>query len=106
MLAEQGLTLPEGVRRITISRDLPFAQKRFSEAEAVLGEVLYLSDYAQAEFGQATGLLIDQIYLLARALIVVDEQGIVRYLQVVPSITHLPDMKKAAAFAAALVGPG
>jgi len=85
---------PENIKRITISRDLPFAQKRFSEEVPSQGEVYYLSDYAEANFGRSTGLLIDQIHLLARAVIVVDRQGIVRYLQVVPTITHLPDLKK------------
>ncbi len=90
------------VKRITISRDLPFAQKRFSEELPELGKVYYLSDYAEANFGRATGLLIDQIHLLARAVIVVDRQGIVRYLQVVPTITHLPNLNSGLAFAAQL----
>lgn len=102
ILAEAGPTLPPKVRRVTISRDLPFAQKRFSEALPELGEILYLSDYAEANFGRSTGLLIDEIYLLARAVIVVDAKGIVRYLQVVPTITHLPDLQKGVEFATQL----
>lgn len=102
ILAEQAGDLPAGVKRITISRDLPFAQKRFSEEAPALQSLLYLSDYAEARFGRATGLLIDKIHLLARAVIVVDRQGIVRYMQVVPSITHLPDLKKGMEVAAQL----
>lgn len=99
----QGLEdFPETVKRITISRDLPFAQKRFSDEVPHEGELYYLSDYAEASFGRSTGLLIDKIYLLARAVIVVDRQGIVRYLQVVPTITHLPDLKKGMEIAAQL----
>lgn len=101
-LAEGAENLPETVKRITISRDLPFAQKRFSEELSPHGELYYLSDYAEASFGRSTGLLIDQIHLLARAVIVVDRQGIVRYLQVVPTITHLPDLKKGMEIAAQL----
>ncbi len=93
-LAEGVDSLPETVKRITISRDLPFAQKRFSDEVPHEGELYYLSDYAEASFGRSTGLLIDQIHLLARAVIVVDRRGIVRYLQVVPTITHLPDLQK------------
>lgn len=102
ILAEQAGDLPASVKRITISRDLPFAQKRFSEEAPALQSLLYLSDYAEARFGRATGLLIDKIHLLARAVIVVDRQGIVRYMQVVPSITHLPDLKKGMEVAAQL----
>jgi thiol peroxidase len=86
------------VKRITISRDLPFAQKRFAE-DTGFDRILFLSDYQKAEFGRATGLLVDQIYLLARAVAVVDREGVVRYLQVVPELSHLPDMP--AAFARA-----
>ena len=101
-LVEGAPGFPASVKRITISRDLPFAQKRFSEEVPPQGEVYYLSDYAEANFGRSTGLLIDQIYLLARAVIVVDRQGVVRYLQVVPTITHLPDLKKGMEIAAQL----
>ena len=57
--------------------------------------MLYLSDFQKADFGKATGLLVDQIYLLARGVVVVDRDGIVRYLQVVPELSHLPDMQAA-----------
>ena len=86
--------LPPGIRKLTISRDLPFAQKRFYD-HTHFDDVLFLSDYQQANFGQATGLLVDRIYLLARGLAVVDRDGIVRYLQVVPELSHLPDMDAA-----------
>ena len=105
-LVQEADVVPEDVKRITISRDLPFAQNRFYELVPTKGEseVYYLSDYAEANFGRSTGLLIDQIFLLARAVIVVDREGVVRYLQVVPSITHLPDLKKGMEIAAQLSG--
>jgi len=93
-LGEQGSKLPASVRRIVISRDTPFAQKRFAK-EARLENLQYLSDYKTGAFGQATGLLIEQVMLLARAVIVVDRQGIVRYIQVTPEIASLPDMDAA-----------
>jgi len=101
LLGEAGAKLPPGVRRITISRDLPFAQKRFAD-ETGFKEILFLSDYQRGEFGRATGLLVDQIYLLARSVILVDRQGTVRYIQVVPELSHLPDMETAFARAAEL----
>ena len=93
-LGEEGNKLPAEVRRITISRDTPFAQKRFA-TEAKLTHIQYLSDYRQGDFGRATGLLVDGMMLLSRSVILLDRKGIIRYIQVVPDITHLPDMEKA-----------
>ena len=93
-LGEQGVTLPKAIRRITISRDTPFAQKRFAK-EAKLTEIQYLSDYKEGAFGRSTGLLVEGSMLLARSVILVDRAGVVRYIQVVPELTHLPDMETA-----------
>ena len=93
-LGEGGNILPKEVRRITISRDTPFAQKRFA-TEAKLTHLQYLSDYKQGDFGRSTGLLVDGSMLLARSVILVDKKGIVRYIQVVPDLANLPDMERA-----------
>jgi thiol peroxidase len=93
-LGEKGGMLPKDVKRIVISRDTPFAQKRFAK-EAKLINLQYLSDYKQGDFGRSTGLLTEGLMLLARSVVLVDKQGIVRYIQVVPEMTHLPDMEKA-----------
>lgn len=98
-LGEEGDKLPDSVKRITISRDTPFAQQRFAK-EADLADIHYLSDYKAGDFGRSMGLLIDGPMLLARSIILVDRQGVVRYMQVVPEITNLPDMERA--FAAAV----
>jgi thiol peroxidase len=100
ILGEQGAKLSPDIARITISRDTPFAQKRFAE-EAKLTGITYLSDYREGAFGRSTGLLQAESMLLARAVILVDKEGVVRYIQVVPELTHLPDME--AAFARAEV---
>ena len=93
-LGERGNRLPPSVKRIVISRDTPFAQKRFA-GEAKLQNLQYLSDYKEGAFGRSTGLLMDDLMLLARAIIIVDKKGIVQYIQVVPEITYLPDMEAA-----------
>ena len=93
-LGEEGNKLPKGIKRIVISRDTPFAQKRFAK-EAKLMNLQYLSDYKEGDFGRATGLLMDGLMLLARSVIIVDKKGVVQYIQVVPEITHLPDMERA-----------
>ena len=100
-LGEEGDRLPAGIRRITISRDTPFAQKRFAE-EADLTDLQYLSDYKEGAFGRSVGLLLEGPRLLARSVIVVDKMGVVRYIQVVPDISHLPDMERAFTEAMAL----
>ena len=94
VLGEAGEKVAKEVRRITISRDTPFAQKRFAK-EAKLINLQYLSDYKKGEFGMATGLLMDKSMLLARSVVLVDKKGTIRYIQVVPEITRLPDMEKA-----------
>ena len=101
-LGEQGDSLPASIKRLTISRDTPFAQMRFAK-EAKLEDILYLSDYKEGSFGKSVGLLLDGPMLLARSVIVVDKKGIVRYIQVVPEITNLPDMDKAFAKATELL---
>lgn len=93
-LGEEGDKLPQQIKRITISRDTPFAQKRFAN-EAKLTDIQYLSDHSEAAFGRSTGLLIDDLTLLSRSVILVDREGKVRYVQVVPDVTHLPDMERA-----------
>ena len=93
-LGEKGDRLPGSVKRIVISRDTPFAQKRFAK-EAKLTDLQYLSDYKQGDFGRSTGLLTEGLMLLARSVIIVDKEGTIRYIQVVPEMSHLPDMEKA-----------
>lgn len=103
-LGEEGDKLPKNVVRMTISRDTPFAQTRFAK-EAKLTDIQYLSDYKAGDFGRATGLLMEGSMLLARSIIVVDQEGIIQYIQVVPEITHLPDLEKAFAKAVELANP-
>jgi len=100
-LGEKGNKLPATVQSITISRDTPFAQMRFAK-EAKLQNIRYLSDYREGAFGLATGLLIDDLRLLARTIVLVVKTGIIRYIQVVTEIIRIPDMEKAFAEAVAL----
>jgi len=75
---------------LTISMDLPFAQKRWCGAAGV-DRVITLSDYRDASFGTAYGVLIKELHLLARCVFVVDKTGIIRYLQLVNEVTNEPD---------------
>ncbi len=64
-----------------ISKDLPFAQKRFCDAFEIKN-VNVLSDYKTSSFGINYGLLIKELNLLARSALIVDKNNILRYLQV------------------------
>ncbi|NIQ03912.1 MAG: thiol peroxidase [Nitrospinaceae bacterium] len=101
ILSEENGGLDATVRLVTVSRDLPFAQKRFAQ-EAKINNVLFLSDYRDAGFGTASGLLIQENRLLTRAVMVLDKAGIIRHLEIVPDLGQLPDMKKAFAVAGSL----
>ncbi len=102
LLSEKDRKLADQVEMVTISMDLPFAQQRFAK-EAKIKNVTFYSDYRAAEFGLNNGLLIDPLHLLARAVIVTDKDNVVRYIQVVPEVTQLPDMAAAMAFAKTLL---
>lgn len=93
-LSEKDRKLAEKVDMVTISMDLPFAQQRFAK-EAKIKNVTFYSDYKTGEFGLNNGLLIDPLHLLARAVIVTDKNNVVRYIQIVPEVTELPDMAAA-----------
>lgn len=75
---------------LTISMDLPPAQARWCGA-ADAKNVVTLSDYRNHSFGLAYGLHIKELDLLARAVLVVDREGIVRYQEVVPELTNEPN---------------
>jgi thiol peroxidase len=87
---EEAAKLGPGVEVVTISMDLPFAQKRWCGAAGVT-RVRTLSDHRDASFGQAYGVLIKELRLLARAVFVVDREGTVRYVQLVKEVTDEPD---------------
>ncbi len=75
---------------IGISKDLPFAQKRFCQAFDI-NNVLILSDYKTSSFGINYGMLIKELNLLARAVIILDKSDIVKYVQIVEELTSPPD---------------
>jgi len=87
---EEAAALGDDVVVLTISMDLPFAQKRWCGA-AGIENVQTLSDHRNAEFGKAFGVLIEELRLLARAVFVVDVNGIIRYKQIVEELTDEPD---------------
>jgi len=79
---------------VGISKDLPFAQKRFCQENSIKNEIV-LSDYRYSSFGINYGLLIKELNLLARSVHILDKNNIVRYSQIVPELTNAPDYEDA-----------
>jgi len=83
---------------LTVSMDLPFAQARWCGAAGV-DQVVTLSDHRDASLGQAFGLIIKELRLLARAVLVIDKNGVITHQEIVSEVANEPDY--AAAIAAA-----
>ncbi|MEO0077723.1 MAG: thiol peroxidase [candidate division WOR-3 bacterium] len=75
---------------LVVSMDLPFAQKRWC-GQAGVERVITISDHKDASFGLAYGVLMKEVRLLARAVFVVDRDGMLRYSQLVPEVGTEPD---------------
>lgn len=87
---EEASKLGPDVVILTISMDLPFAQKRWCGAAGVT-RVQTLSDHRDASFGTSYGVLIKELRLLARAVFLVDRAGTIQYIELVEEITDEPD---------------
>jgi thioredoxin-dependent peroxiredoxin len=101
-LSEKNKGLDKMVELVTVSVDTPFAQKRFAQ-EAHIANVTFLSDYKEAEFGKAYGLFLKGPHILARTIMVVDAHNTVRYIQVTPELTQLPNLDEAFNVAKSLI---
>lgn len=87
----------ENTKVLCISRDLPFAQARFCGAEG-LENVITLSDFAKGKFGKSYGATIKDgplANLHSRAIVILNEEGIVTYTQQVSEIVDEPDYEAA-----------
>ena len=90
-------TLPASVEVLTISADLPFAQKRFCTAESI--KIKSFSDHREMSFGDAYGTHIKELRLETRALFVVGKDGKIKHAEYVKEVTTHPDYDKALAAA-------
>ena len=82
--------LPQNVAVLTISTDLPFAQKRFCQKEQV-DKLQVLSDAVWGDFGSSYGLRIKDMGILTRAVLIIDNKGTLVYQQLVPLLSQEPD---------------
>lgn len=79
---------------ITISVDLPFAQKRFCSANDI-DNVITLSDYRELDFGTKYGFEIEELRLLSRGIVVLDKDNTVKHVEYVSENSNQPDYDKA-----------
>lgn len=84
----------ENVKVLTVSVDLPFAQKRWCGANGI-ENVQTLSDHRDLSFGEAYGVAIQELRLLARAVFVIDSNDKVTYAEYVSEATNHPDYEAA-----------
>ena len=91
---QEAQSIGNDVSILTISMDLPFAQARWCGA-AGIENVATLSDHRDASFGKSFGVLIKELRLLARSIFVVDKEGVIRYIEIVPELTHEPNYEAA-----------
>lgn len=99
---QEAAALPDNTVLLTVSMDLPFAQKRWCGA-AGIERVKTLSDYRDRAFGLAYGVLIKELMLLSRVIFVIDSTDTIRYIQIVPEVTSEPDYAAVLAAAKALL---
>jgi thioredoxin-dependent peroxiredoxin len=99
---EEAANLSEDIQIITISMDLPFAQKRWCAAAGVERVKTY-SDHRDADFGVKYGVLTKETRLLARAVFVVDRGGTIRHIEVLGDISREPQYDTILAAVAKLV---
>lgn len=90
----QALSDMENTVVVTVSCDLPFAQKRWCGASGIENALL-LSDYYNQSFGKAYGVLMEEWHLLARAVIVANEQNEITYVEYLDNVNSHPDYEAA-----------
>ncbi|MDH3772160.1 MAG: redoxin family protein [Nitrospirota bacterium] len=91
--SEQNEGLDEFIALVTMSTNTNTDQANFAK-EAKIHNMTFLSDAPDFHFGKKTGLLLDDVDILHRAVIVLDEDSIIRYVELVP-MSQLPNFEQA-----------
>ena len=91
---EEASKFKDDVEIVTITVDLPFAQKRFCGAKGI-ENIQVVSDHKDLNFGEKYGFVIDEFRLLARGIVVVDKDNIVKYVEYVEEVTNEPNYERA-----------
>jgi thioredoxin-dependent peroxiredoxin len=98
---EEAAEIPDDVALLNITIDLPFAISLFCIYPGI-HKIKMLSDHRYASFGNAYGVLIKEIRLLARSVFIIDRDDIVRYREIVPELTNYYNYEKAFRYAKTL----
>ncbi|GMV36620.1 MAG: putative thiol peroxidase [Fimbriimonadales bacterium] len=98
---EEAAKLPDSVRILTVSCDLPFAQARFCGENDIA--IPTASDHRDVSFGKAYGTLIPSLRIECRALFVVDPTGTIRHAEYVPELTNEPNYDAALSVVRSLI---
>lgn len=91
---EEASSQPNNITLLTISNDLPFAQKRFCKNEHV-DKIKVLSDSVWRDFGSKYGLIIKDMGLLTRAIFIIAPDGKIAYKELVSDISQHPNYEQA-----------
>ena len=91
---EEANTLKDDVQIVTITVDLPFAQKRFCGQEGI-ENIDVVSDHKALDFGMKYGFVLNDLRLLARGIVVVDKDDTIKYVEYVSEVTNHPDYDRA-----------
>ena len=97
-------TFGDQLKVITVSADIPFAQRRWVK-EAEVKNITVLSDHQNMAFGDATGTHIRELRLDQRSIFVVDKDNTITYVEYVPEVSQHPDYDAALDAARKLVQP-
>ena len=94
LLHKASKDFPDDISIITVSNDLPFAQKRFSD-DKEMKDIEFVSDYINYDFAKSYSLFIEELHLLNRSLFVIDKDNIIRHAEYLDQNTELPDIDMA-----------
>ena len=91
---KEAANFSDNVQLLSISVDLPFALGRYC-ADKGIKNALTTSDHRDLDFGHKYGFVIKELRLLARGVVIVDKDGIIKYVEYVPEISEHPNYEKA-----------
>ena len=91
---QEAANFGDDVQLLTISVDLPFALKRYC-ADKGIENALTVSDHKELDFGTKYGFVIKELRLLSRGTVIVDQTGVVRYVEYVSEVGEHPNYEKA-----------
>ncbi len=100
--SEEARNISPDIRIVTISTDLPFAQKRWADKHEIRN-VDFISDHRECGCGNAYGIELADLRLLARSVFVIDREGRIRYAEILENVGHEPNYDAALAAARQLV---